>query len=192
MEDRVGDKVYSVRTESEVWSLYFRHVLASLAGLIEGGRSRRWRLTQLGEEFLAASEPAQVWVLWMTWWTLTNWAIASPASFQGGEVPYRFIWQTLNHLLDVRPGEWMPFKAFANSLIEDAQLISPEEDPEEAKRRLRHTVRRVVMGPLADFGLLATRGDPERRPGVRLWLVSAFQVTPFGRGLLEATRLLLN
>jgi hypothetical protein len=185
MEERIGDHVYSVRTELEVWPLYFRHVLASLALLIEGAAGRRWRLTPLGETYLTASAPKQLWVLWFTWWMRTNWGIASPHDLREYQV-WLLIQQTLNHLLDVQVGESVPFKAFANSLIDAAGLIPPGEDPEEAKRGLRHTIRRVVMGPLADFGVLETREDPKRGAMGGFWLVSSFRVTPFGHGLLKA------
>ena len=37
LEDTIGDYVYRVRTETEVWPLHFVHVLASMAGLVAGG-----------------------------------------------------------------------------------------------------------------------------------------------------------
>jgi hypothetical protein len=185
MEEEIGEHVYRVRTELEVWPLYFRHVLASLALLVEGAAGRRWRLTPLGETYLTASAPNQVWVLWFTWWMRTNWGIASSHDLRDYQVHLLNL-QTLNHLLAVPVGESIPFKPFADSLIETARLIPPDKDPEEAKRFLRHTIRRVLMGPLADFGVLETHEDPERRPMARFWLVSSFRVPPFGRGLLEA------
>ena len=187
LEDRIGERVYPVRSESEVWPLYFRHVLASLAGLIQGGPGRRWRLTPLGEEYLAAAPPAQVGVLWLTWWTQTNWAIASRYGFETGQVSRWFVRQTLDHLLDLEPGESVPFREFADGLIEDAGLLRSAADPQQAKRSFRHDVRRSVIGPLADFGALETLEDPERVAGVRLWFISSFRVTPFGRRLLERT-----
>jgi len=72
LEEKVGEKVYRVRSETEVWSLYFRHLLASVGGLVTGGTGRRWKLTPLGERFLAAPAPLQVWLLLATWWTLVD------------------------------------------------------------------------------------------------------------------------
>ena len=80
LEGKVGDQVFPVRNETEVWPLYFRHVLAAMAGLVTGGPARRWRLTDRGEQFLAAPAAAQVWRLFATWWTRVNWLIAFPWS----------------------------------------------------------------------------------------------------------------
>ena len=44
----IGDHVYRVRSEAEVWPLLFRHVLASVGGLITGGVGRRWKPSPLG------------------------------------------------------------------------------------------------------------------------------------------------
>ena len=78
LEETVEEHVYRIRSEDDVWPLYYRHVLASNAGLIVGGLGRRWTLTSLGNQFLAAPFEIQTWHLALTWWTQTNWAIAFP------------------------------------------------------------------------------------------------------------------
>ncbi len=50
LETRIGEYVSRMRSEDDVWPLYFVHVLASVGGLIAGGPGRRWQLTPLGRK----------------------------------------------------------------------------------------------------------------------------------------------
>jgi hypothetical protein len=41
LETTVGDRTFRVRSEYEVWPLYFLHTLVDVGGLLVGGRARR-------------------------------------------------------------------------------------------------------------------------------------------------------
>lgn len=186
LEEAVGKHVYRVRSETEVWPLYFRHVLVSVGGLVTGGLGRRWKLIPLGERFLAAPAPLQVWLLFATWWTQTNWAIASPYSFEGGYMPAGFSGLALRHMLDLPVGNPAPYEPFADRIIEDARLVWPIQDQDSARRILSRIVERMVINPLVDFGILQTDYEPQKTLGTDFRELSAIRITPFGRGLLEA------
>ncbi len=188
LEDTIGDQVFQVRSETEVWPLYFRHVLAAVAGLLSGGPARRWRLTEPGEQFLAAPDAAQVWLLFAAWWTRVNWLIAFPWAYGGGQLPYGFAGLTLKHLLALPAGTRAPFEPFADRVIQAAPLVWPIENQETAHTILQSLLERVVIGPLADFGVLAAEygSNPVLGPGYQKLV--AFQLTPFGQGLLGAIR----
>ena len=47
-------------------------------------------------------------------------------------------------------------------------------------------VERTVINPLVDFGILQTSTSRTRRLGAEFRELSTFQITPFGKGLLEA------
>ena len=188
LEHAIGDHVYRARSEWEVWPLYYSHVLASVAGLVAGGPGRRWRLTPLGERFLAALAPLQVWLMFATWWTQVNWAMASPWSYGDGEMPPGFTGMTLKRLLALPTGEPISFEPFADRLITEGPLVWPIQDQENARTILHSIVERVVVGPLRDFGILAAEYGPDRILGPRYQELVAFRVTPFGRGLLAAIR----
>lgn len=85
----------------------------TVAVLVTGGPGRRWRLSPLGNSFLAASAVRQVWLLLVTWWMRINWAIASPYTFEDGYMPDGFTRLTLSHLLDLSVGEVTPWESFA-------------------------------------------------------------------------------
>lgn len=183
LEDKVGDRVFRVRSEAEVWPLYFRHGLAAVGGLVTGGPGRRWRLTPLGERFLTTPAPLQVWILLDTWWTQTDWAVAWPYG-EEGRIPADFPELALSHLLDLPPGDWTPFRPFADRLIEAAGLVWPIQDQETAHWILQAIVRRTVINPLIDFGMLEATYEPDKTLGAEFPQLSTFQITPFGRGLL--------
>jgi hypothetical protein len=188
LEDVIGGEVYPVRSETAVWPLYFLHLLAAIAGLVTGGPARRWRLTPSGEQFLAAEAPAQVWLLSATWWTRVNWAIASPWPYAGGRLPYDFTALTRERLLALPAGEWVPFEPFAGRLVAEGGLVWPTRDQEAAQGILKGLVARVVIAPLRDFGVLAAEYGPHPLLGPRYPELVAIRLTPFGKGLLAATR----
>jgi hypothetical protein len=188
LDEAVGAHVYRVRTETEVWPLFFLHVIASVEGLVTGGLSRRWKLTPLGERFLAAPAPLQVWLMCATWWTQINWVIAAPFGYQEGYLPSGFNALTLSHLLDLPVDAPTSFASFADRLIQAARLVWPIEDQDSARSTLRVTVERMVVDPLVDFGILVPRYEPHIKYGIEFQKLSTFHLTPFGKGLLEAIR----
>lgn len=186
LEEVLGGRSYRVRSETEVWPLYFRHVLASVGGLISGGKGRRWKLTPLGERFLAAPAAMQVWQLWATWWMQINWAIASPFEFKDGYLSPRFSGLALRHLLEMPVEEPVSFEPFADRIIEDARMVWPIQDQDSVRRILQTIIERMVIGPLEDFGILQAEYEAHKTLGAKFHELTAFRITPFGRGLLEA------
>ena len=192
LETAIGEHVYPVRSEFEVWPLYFRHVLASVGGLVTGGLGRRWKLTPLGERFLAGSASQQVWLLFATWWMHTNWAIASPLDFEDGYMPARFSRLVLKHLLDHPLRKPASFEPFADRIIADSGIVWPIQDQDRARHILRSIVERVVIDPLVDFGILQAGYQPHKTLGAELRELSTFQITPFGKGLLLAIKAVMK
>jgi hypothetical protein len=186
LEEIVGERIFRIRSETEVWPLHFRHVLVSVGGLVTGGPGRRWKLTPLGERFLAAPSPLQVWLLLATWWTQTNWAIASPFDFEDGYMPPGFSRLALKQLLDLTLGEPASFERFADRMIEDSRMVWPIQNQDNARRILRSIVERTVIDPLVDFGILKTEYEPHKTLGAEFRELSTFRITPFSKGLLEA------
>jgi hypothetical protein len=186
LEERVGERVFRIRSESEVWPLYFRHLLASVGGLVMGGLGRRWKLTSHGEGFLAASAQQQVWLLLVTWWTQINWAIASPFGYDDGYMPDGFSRLTLKRLLKLPLEELTPFEAFADQMIKEAGLIWPIQNQDNAHHILQKIIEWTVIDPMGDFGILKTVHIPHRTLGAEFHELSSFQITPFGKRLLEA------
>ncbi len=186
LEEVIGDRVFRVRSETGVRPLYFVHVLASVAGLVTGGPGRRWRLTPPAERFLSAPAPLQVWLMFATWWTQVNWAIAWPYELGPGYLSAGFRQVVLQRLLAQPAGEMVSFEPFADRLIEDAGWVWPIPDQDSAHTILHGIVERVVITSLRAFGILAAEYRPHRTLGPDYQELTAFRIIPFGQGLLAA------
>ena len=103
-------------------------------------------------------------------------------------MPAGFSRLTLKRLLDLPVGDRVSFEPFADRLIEDARLVWPIQDQDSARRILRAIIERIVINPLLDFGILQADYEPHKTLGAEFRELTAFRITPFGKGLLEAIR----
>lgn len=184
----IGDQTFQIRSEDDVWPLYFLHTLAYVGGLLEGGPSRRLRLTPDGEKFLTASPPIQVWILLAFWWERVNWLIAFPFAGIGQDLPPRFTEITLAHLLSLPANTRIPFEPFADRLIQETGLKWTAPDMTYARMLLHSAIARMVIGILADFEVVETEHQDKPLGSGTIQELVAFQITPFGKGLLESLK----
>jgi len=186
LDERIGDKVFHLRSEDQVWRIYFPHVLAQVAGFVTGGPARRWHLTSAGEGFLSSNASHQVQVLLATWWRKTNWLIAFPVTGLGSALPHGFPSKVLSHLKRLPVGEPIPFEAFADQVIETTGLRWTSPDPSFHRMLLRGTVERMVVSILRYFGAVEEyyRDKPLGKGTIKE--LAKFRITPFGRALLDS------
>ena len=186
LERTIGEYTSRVRSEDDVWPLYFLHTLAYVGGLLEGGPSRRWRLTPDGAKFLNASPPIQMWILFTFWWERVNWLIAFPFTGMGESLPPRFTEITLAHLLSLPANTRTPFEPFADRLIQETGLKWTAPNMTHARMSLRSAIRRMVIGILADFEVVEPEYQAKPLGRSTFRELAAFQITSFGKGLLES------
>ena len=186
LEEKVGDRIFRFQNEYAIWPVYFLHVLAEIGDLISGGPSRRWRLTNNGEAFLTAPAVIQVWTLFIAWWYDTNWVIAFPYSGMADSLPYGFRDEVLVLLREVQTETAVEFEPFADRLVRATGLTWPVEDPKSAQDILRRAIRRMVIEPLSQFGILEPQYETKVTPyGWELEELHAFHLTRLGSGMLE-------
>jgi len=183
LEINIGEHIYRARSETDVWPLLFRHILASVGRLTTGGMGRRWKLTQRGERFL--SEPAilQVWSLVTTWWIKINWATAV-SYLDDEDLPNGYSRIALEQLLDLPVGSPVSFEPFANRMIKKSRMFWDSPDNDNSRHTLHSVIERTLINPLADFGALQKEYAPHELLGEEYHQLSSFQITPFGKGLL--------
>jgi hypothetical protein len=184
LEQQIGERVFRVRSETEVPPLFFLHTLAVEAGWVIGGPARRWRLTATGEQVLTVDAPQQVWVMLATWWTQLDWAFNLPF------VPSGFLAEavaedTLAQLRALPVNHLVAFEPFAGQLIESAGLHWPIPDQANAGIILRAIVEHAILDPLRELGVLEVLYAPTPSQGADRHELTAVRVTPFGRALLE-------
>jgi hypothetical protein len=185
METRIGDHVFRVRSESEVWPLYFFHVLGSVGGLIQGSPGRRWQLTPVGEKFMTAPADIQVWLLFMTWWTQVNWAIAW--SFSVDEFPSSHTRNSiLECLLKLPEGQASSYELFADQVIHAAGLGWHHAEGDHDRTILHGLIEATVARPLEKLGVLKLHGQPHPIWGEEFLKVSMLTLTSLGKMILES------
>ena len=180
-----GDRTYKLRSEADVWPLYFLHILAEVGNLLRIERGRKWRLLPAGEAFLTLEPLQQVASLLEIWWYDVNWLVAFSVSGMGTALPPYLGGLTLAHLRALPVGERVPFEAFADELVAAAGLRWRSPNREYAHKGLRSAVRYMVVDILSNFGILEAEHREEKGSWRMQRKVVAFHVTPLGEALLE-------
>jgi len=186
LDHTIGDRTYKLRSEAHVWPLYFLHILAEVGGLLAIAPARRWRLTAEGERFLNLDPLLQVSFLLTVWWYHVNWLVAYSFEGMGEALPSSFNLVTLARLRSLSTGSNISFEEFADGLIEKTGLTWTAKDSSFATRALHGSIARMVIDVLADFDAVKReyRAEPlGKRTTLRL---DAFEITPFGKALLDA------
>jgi len=109
LEFTIGNHTYHLRSEQELWPLFFLHILAEVGGLLKTARARRWQLTAQGRRFLNTDPMLQVSFLLAVWWYKVNWIVAFPVVGMGMELPLFFQAVTLDSLRALPIGSSVSF-----------------------------------------------------------------------------------
>ena len=185
LDHRIGDRVYRLRTEADVWPLYFLHILAEVGELVLIAPARRWRVTADGESFLEMDPLLQVSFLLTIWWRRVNWLVAYPLEGMGEWLPRGFGQTVLTHLRALPVGAEIPFEEFADGIIEETGLTWTAQ-VHSAPFILRTSIERMVINILARFGALTREYRQESLGKGTVSRLDTFKVTAMGKVLLEA------
>jgi hypothetical protein len=186
LDTAIGDHVYKLRSEEEVWPLYFLRIVAEVGGLIKTGRSRRWQLTARGRQFLEKSFPLQACYLLAVWWHKIDWLVAYPFVGMGDRLPYFFSHAVLTNLLELPTGKSVSFNIYADKLIRNTGLTWTAPDRSYAASALRSAIEKMVVDVLKDFGGLACRYQEEPLGRGTITELDEIEVTQWGKALLKA------
>lgn len=185
LDEKIGDKVYKLRSEEDVFWLFFLHMLANTGGLLTGGQARLWKLTSSGDAFLNAASPLQLGFMLDVWWHYEDWRIAFPVSGLGEGLPRDLRKVTLTRLLELKVGKLVPYEQFADELITMAHFTWPSEDQTFVQDILRSVIKRLVFYPLASFGCLEGEYKTKTTYGFKSNDLAEIRLTQLGKGLLE-------
>jgi hypothetical protein len=192
LETRIGDRTYQCRSEQEVWPLYILHILAEVGRLMQTGRSRRWKLTTQGRQFLDTEPDIQLAFTVAVWWLHVNWLVAYPFEGMGEELPRGFSASALMQLHSLPAGVDIAFDEFAHQLIDSTGLIWRAPDSSVGDIMLRSSIERMIIDVLATCGALICTYTTETSSGIRENALTTIHLTPLGRALVEAVTLLCD
>jgi hypothetical protein len=184
LEEKIGDKVYKIRSEDDVYLLYYLHTLANIGGFVMGGQARVWKLTTEGYEFLNAPASLQLSFMLALWWYQTDWRIAFPVSGLDGGLPKGFDSISLKRLLELPVGKSISYEPFADQLIKETCFTWASLDQDASKSIRRSAIARLVIYPLANFGILEYEYKEKLSDGYKSKYLAKIRLTSFGKGLL--------
>ena len=185
LEEKIGDRVHKIRSEYDVWPVYFIHAITETGGLLGGGPGRKLRLTSKGEQFLSAEPAVQVWFMLESWWFHTNWLIAYPVGGIGDHLPYHFGFATLDHLLALPDEGLIPYEHFADQLIGASGLKWAAPDSTFARDSLHWSIQRMVINILESFGVVTRTYQDEWIGSYKTRKLHTFSITGPGKCLLK-------
>ncbi|MCJ7432979.1 MAG: plasmid pRiA4b ORF-3 family protein [Anaerolineales bacterium] len=185
LEEKIGNKVYKIRSEDDVYPLYYLHTLASMGGFVTGGQVRQWKLTSEGDDFLNAPAPMQHGFMFALWWYQTDWRIAFPFSGLDRGLPKDFSKITLKRLLELPIGKLISYEPFADQLIKETRFTWSSPDQTFVNSTLRSAIARMVIYPLANFAIMEYEHKEKTSNGYKSNYLAEIRLTSFGKGLLE-------
>jgi hypothetical protein len=178
---------YPIKTEDDVWPVYFAHMLANGAALINGGPGHLWRITRAGEIFLETPAVGQIWVLFITWWYRINWLAACHADISGDFYYEQFRNAVSSSLKKTHFGQVMPFEGFANNLVEESSWTWEDGKTEDKMRQTLAAIDDMVVEPLENLGILkAVRVDDPNFRSIGYRKIQSIALTEFGETLIQA------
>ena len=185
LDEKIGNKVYKLRSEEDIWQLFYLHMLANTGGLVTGGQARIWKLTSSGDAFLNALPPFQLGFMLDVWWHYEDWRIAFPVSGLERGLPLGFKEIVLKRLLELPVGKSIDFEPFADKLIKEMRFTWQSPDQDFANSAMRSAIARMVIYPLAGFGILEYERKEKMSDGYKSWYLAEIHLTSPGKGLLE-------
>jgi hypothetical protein len=186
LEEQIGTYTFRVRSEADLWPLYYLHVLADVGGLAKGAAARRWRVTRLSEKYLALDPWPQVVYLLAMWWDRVDWVVAYPVEGLKHGLPAHFTataWQLLDNLPVDQP---VGYETFADQLMAATGLRWPVPDADIARMVLHGMIHRMILNVLNDFGAVALDFEEKSLGTGTIKELIKFRLTPFGKQLLNA------
>ena len=190
LDTTIGERTYRLRTEDDVWPLYFLHVLADVGRLLNSGPAKRWKVTAAGKKFLDLPPLLQTSFLLNVWWLEVNWVIAYPFEGMGEYLPPFFNMATLGHLQQFATvGQPVSFDPFADRLIEQTGLVWGSGDIPNSRMFLRSAIRQMVINILVSFGGVTCQYREEPLGKGTISELDSFELTQCGKALLDGVAL---
>jgi hypothetical protein len=185
LEIDLGKRSYTLKNEYEVWPVFFLHLLAFNAYLIDGGKSKRWNLTELGEEYQKSPILIQYFLLFTNWWFHGDWRIIHGECWVIETLPPSF--QRLIHylLISAEPGRRVHFDDFCHIIKRDLGYDWDSDFDDRYMWRFSFDVERMIIRPLESFGVIKTDRKSSKLSEIHLPF-STFQLTSLGRKILAS------
>jgi len=153
LDDRIGDRVYKLRTEDEAQRVKFLRILSQKAGLTKV-RNNRISTTKAAAHFLKKGSYEQLKLLLVAWLTKDHWGrltywpeLLEPIMERAYDVA--------EHISRLPAGERIDYYAFEQSLLSKLHLRFATEDQDSARRFSYMAIAMSILLPLEWFGVVS-------------------------------------
>lgn len=185
----IDDNGFRVRSEAEIWPVYFLHALGHYGRLMIGGANQRWVLTSEGEQFLLLPPIPQVWTLFAIWWYAMDWEAGSPYSILPEAFPQDINQMVGELLLKQTSGAPSSFDAFVDALfLQIFGLPEAHPLPEYFRPNFSSSLEHIVIDPLERFGVITTQREIDTQYASEIKHLKAITLTDFGRIMLGTAK----
>lgn len=181
LDERIGDRVYVLRSEEHAQYIFWLRTVLLEARLLKI-RYGKISQTKAAKKFVLRPPLEQTAELFDVWWNRLNWSYFSIHYDCAEDLQWRRV-QLGWALLAIPAGEQVELKAWANDQLEYYGLIPEDRDEHYWNPVCSHwVVARALIRPLDYFGAVVTRTVPIFGSHERL---ESFRVTDLGRYFLS-------
>ncbi|MBW6473687.1 MAG: plasmid pRiA4b ORF-3 family protein [Anaerolineaceae bacterium] len=175
------------KNENEVWAVYYIHLLAYWAELIDGGKGKLWKLTAKGENFLKIPPAEQLYTLFSGWWFHGYWLVTSLRFTQIQYLPPEFPRFIHTIITSTLASQSIDFTDFCKKVLKGLGFIT-KSDPDDYKIRLLcDDLEAIIIKPLESFGFIVCKKDEKiLLSSMRSRELDSFQLSDFGREAFRA------
>ncbi|RLE08900.1 hypothetical protein DRZ78_00195 [Candidatus Aerophobetes bacterium] len=188
MEEKIGGRVFRVRSEEELSYVHKIHILADLMRLVRKRKGKLVICKKSKHHFDLFPHNVQFQILWSTYWHHLNWAYFHPYGeeniaeiLQNNRDYVKKVFLDLNRKFK---NEWINFSYLSKRLEKDLELTWYDANGVNRPDILYLEIEAVLINEFKLFGLVETRKKKEKKWPHLERLVS-FRLTSLGRKILS-------
>ncbi len=141
-----------IRKEEDSNYLYFMHHLAFQLGFIEGGKSRQWQVTSLGDQVLDSIPFGQVATILTGWLAQVEWYGIGYSIINLDQPEIRAAALTI--LLSLKDGGDISIKKFRQALLAEVAISIPNISADLQTALLDAAIAQEIFTPLVFMGII--------------------------------------
>lgn len=181
----IGPYIHELKNEADVWPVYFVHLMAYWAELIDGGKGKIWQLTAKGITFLESLPAEQLHILFCGWWFRGDWLKIRFAYSRIPYLPPEFPKIVHFLLTSAFSSKAIECKDFCDQVMEvlgfDKDLIKKDHE----LGRICDEIEEIVVRPLEELGIIIGTHTERVKYGETYKELVKFQLSEFGRDALR-------
>jgi hypothetical protein len=185
LDHTIGDRVFKIHSEDQVWPLVFIHTLAIESNFLFGGQAQIWQVTPAAQQFIKFPAAVQVFIMFLYWYNGGSWETSYSLSGFSETLPPGFFKVSLNHLFNLSTEADSSYEKFADDVIAQNGLIWTSEDQNYVRSRLHYAIISMAIEPMVDFGVITCTYTEKVTYGFKTKELTGIRLTAIGAKLRD-------